>query len=144
MQVREVMTINPHVIQVDAPVRLAAQELRRHDVGGLPVFDAERLVGFITDRDLACGCLSAAHDPATCVVRQHMMVDPISVDADASIEDALSLMATRQVRRLLVKTNDGSAGIVSIGDIAVHSPGDPQVSRALAAICQPIRETATR
>ena len=143
MQVREVMTINPHVIQVDAPVRLAAQELRRHDIGGLPVFDGDRLVGIITDRDLACGCLSA-HDPATCVVRQHMMADPISVDADASIEDALSLMASEQVRRLLVKTNDGFAGIVSIGDIAVHSPEDPRVSRALAAISQPVRETATR
>jgi CBS domain-containing protein len=62
MQVRDVMTMNPHVIQVDAPVRLAAQELRRHDVGGLPVFDGDRLVGIITDRDLACEGLSAAHD----------------------------------------------------------------------------------
>jgi hypothetical protein len=70
-----------------------------------------------------------------------MMADPISGDADASIEDALSLMASEHVQRL--KANGGLGGIVSIGDIAVHSPENPRVSQTLAAISQPIRRPAS-
>jgi CBS domain-containing protein len=140
MQISDLMTVNPHAVQVDDSVRWAAQELRRHDVGSLPVYVADRLVGIVTDRDLACGCLSAAHDSEKCVVRQHMMADPISIPPDASTEDALTLMATEQVRRLVVRNGDAVAGIVSIGDIAVYEPGNPQVARALAAISQPIRK----
>ena len=67
------------------------------------------------------------------------MADPISIGPDASIDDGLSLMAREQVRRLVVTNENGVAGIVSIGDIAVHNPESPQVARALAAISQPVR-----
>ena len=67
-----------------------------------------------------------------------MMADPISIGPEASVEQALSLMANEQVRRLIVTNGQDLAGIVSIGDIAVHYPANAEVGRTLAAISQPV------
>lgn len=139
MQLKQFMTPNPYGIQANEPGRQAAEQMRRHGFGALPVFEHDRLAGMITDRDLAIGCMAAAHDSGSCAVKEHMTADPVSIEAEASLEDALSKMAQEQVRRLIVMDGGRAAGIVSIGDLAVQSPDNPQVARTLAQISEPIR-----
>jgi len=70
MQLKEIVTPNPHGIQVDDSSRHAAEQMRRHGFGAVLVYDQELLVGMVTDRDLATGCMAAGHDAGGCMVRQ--------------------------------------------------------------------------
>ncbi len=139
MQIQEFMTRNPHAIQADDSCQHCAEQMRRHNIGAMPVFDFDRLTGMITDRDLVGGCMAAGHRASECSVRQHMTADPVTIEPWASIEEALAKMADEQVRRLIVMENGGVAGIVSLGDLAVHAASSPDVARALAEISQPVR-----
>jgi len=69
-----------------------------------------------------------------------MTADPIPIDSNASIEDALTKMADAQVRRLVVMGGDGVAGVVSLGDLAIRSADSAMVGRTLAQISEPIRQ----
>ena len=139
VQVQEFMTRNFHAIQGDDTCQHAAEQMRRHSIGALPVFGFDRIVGMITDRDLATGCMAAGHDAGSCAVRQHMMADPVAIRPEASIEEALSTMAGEQVRRLIVTDGDQVVGIISLGDLAARNLWSAEVARTLAEISQPIR-----
>jgi CBS domain-containing protein len=140
MQLKEFMTPNPHGIQTDDSSRHAAEQMRRHGFGAVPVYDQELLVGMLTDRDLTTGCIAAGHDAGVCTAREHMTADPVSIGPDATIEDALTKMADAQVRRLIVMGSDGVAGIVSLGDLAVRCADSALVGRTLAEISEPVRQ----
>lgn len=133
------MTRNPHGIQANDTCQHAAEQLRRHNVGALPVFEYDRLIGMVTDRDLVSGCMAAGHDASHCAVKQHMTADPVTIGPGASLDEALAKMADEQVRRLIVMEDDHIAGIISLGDLAVRSPGTPQVAHTLTEISQPVR-----
>ncbi|MEX2229361.1 MAG: CBS domain-containing protein [Dehalococcoidia bacterium] len=139
MQVRELMTANPYGVQASESVQHAAEQLRRHGVGALVVYDQSVPVGIITDRDMAIGCIAAGHQGAACPVREHMTADPIAIAPDANTGDALEMMGTEQVRRLIVRDGPAIAGIVTLGDLAVRSDDRVAVGRALARISQPVR-----
>lgn len=139
MQIREFLTQNPNGIQADDSVQHAAEQMRRHNIGAIPVYRVDQLAGMLTDRDLVCGCMAAGHDASRCQASEHMTADPVCIGQDASIDDALSQMSEEQVRRLMVMDQGQVAGIVSLGDLAVHAPESPQVAMALARISQPVR-----
>lgn len=139
MQVRELMTTNPYGVQASESVQHAAEQLRRHGVGALIVYDQSVPIGIITDRDITTGCVAAAHTEGACPVREHMTADPIGIAPDASTADALELMGAEQVRRLLVRDGAAVAGIITLGDLAVRSGDESAVGRALARISQPVR-----
>lgn len=138
MRVCELMTPDPYCIEGNAPAHHAAQLMKRHGVGALPVFDDSGLVGIITDRDLVLECVAAGHAP-TCPVSEHMTADPVSIEAEAPAEEALRIMGQAQVRRLCVMHRDRLAGIVSLGDLAVHLEDTHNIARVLARISQPVR-----
>jgi CBS domain-containing protein len=99
MQLQDFMTRNPHATQAEDSVQRAAEQMRRHNIGALPGFQHDRLVGIITDRDLLSGCMAAGHSAADCAVKQRMTADPdpVTSDPSASIEEALAKMANEQV-----------------------------------------------
>jgi predicted transcriptional regulator len=101
--------------------------MRSHDVGPLPVCQNNRLVGIITDRDLAVRGMAEGRDPSLTRVRDVMTSDVVSAYEDADVRDAARLMQERQVRRLVVINRDEQlTGIVSLGDLAAEID-DPEV-----------------
>ncbi len=142
MQVRELMVRNPWGIQANDSVRHAAELMRRHGVGALIVYEQERPAGMLTDRDIAVGCVGGGHDNGDCFAREHMTADPVTIDAEAEITEALRLMGAEQVRRLLVTDQGQVAGIVALGDLAIRSPHHAEVAQALVDISQPVRQPA--
>ena len=142
MNARDLMTPNPRVVTPDAPVRRAAEIMRDHDVGAVPVVDDParmRLRGVITDRDVAVRCAAAGHAPA-CAVAAHMTAAPLdSVSPGADVRDVMELMMDARVRRLMVTEDGRLVGVISQADLARRAgPVEPvAVEKVLERISEP-------
>jgi CBS domain-containing protein len=139
MKIREAMTPNPSCVRPNDTVQLAAQEMKLHNVGVLPVCDEGVLFGVITDRDIAVECVATGNNPIECLVKDYMTANPFTVSPDADTEEAYELMGREQVRRLCVMESGKLIGIISLGDLAVQALDAQQLSRTLARISQPVR-----
>ena len=120
--IREVMSSNPCAIDADKPVSYAAKMMRDEDVGLAPIVEGDRLVGALTDRDIAIRVVAEGKDPASTLVRDVASRDLVTVDPEQDLDEALRLMAQHQVRRLPVVAEDGKlVGVVAQADVARQS-----------------------
>lgn len=120
--IREVMTSNPRAIEADKPVAEAAKLMRDEDVGLAPVVEGDRLVGTLTDRDIAIRVVAEGKDPASTPVREVASTDVVTVAPEQDLDEALSLMAQHQVRRIPVVEQDGRlVGVVAQADVALQA-----------------------
>lgn len=143
MQVKEIMSPSVVSISPEATVREAASVLRRHDIGVLPVVDADRTVGVVTDRDIVVSVLPGSEEASRRPVRAAMSQAPVFCREDASVADAAALMGDAQIERLLVADAQGRlVGILSVGDIAVNA-SEELAGQAVGEICED-RNTAAR
>ena len=119
---RDLMTSNPCSIEADKPVAYAAKMMRDEDVGLAPIVEGEKLVGTLTDRDIAIRVVAAGKDPESTTVREVATTRLVTIDPEQDLDEALRLMAQNQVRRLLVVEADGRlAGVVAQADVARHA-----------------------
>jgi CBS domain-containing protein len=121
MKIHDIMTKNPSCITPDATVREAAQVMKREDVGVVPVVNAQgdkRLVGIVTDRDIALRCVAEGKD-GSCRVRDVMSSDDLmTCSFGDDVEDVMDAMRTEKVRRIPIVDERGSlVGIVSQADV---------------------------
>lgn len=137
MQVSECMTQEVRVANPAETLQQAARSMADLDTGFLPVGENDKLVGVITDRDIAirgvgCGC---APDTRICDV---MSEEVQYCYADEDVDDILDTMADEQVRRLPVVNRDKRlVGVVSIGDLAANTREAARTGKALGAIAPP-------
>jgi CBS domain-containing protein len=139
MDVQELMTPNPYRLNGTDTVQHAAQQMRQHNIGALPVCEAEALRGIITDRDIVLGSVASGRVPGEGLVKDYMTANPFTIAPQTNIDAAIQLMAREQVRRLCVTEGDRVVGMLSLGDVADHMADDQKVSQALAAISAPVR-----
>ena len=117
--VRESMTSNPCSIDTDKSVAYAAKMMRDEDVGIAPIVEGERLVGVLTDRDIAVRVVAEGRDPEQVKVTEVASRDVVTLDPQQDLDEALRLMARHQVRRLPVVEEDGRlVGVVAQADVA--------------------------
>jgi CBS domain-containing protein len=136
VQISDLMTPNPQTVKSDDTLQRAARIMDELNVGALPVFENDRLVGMLTDRDIVVRSTSAGQDPRTTPVKEAMTIDPLTLHPDASVEDVLRMMEEHQLRRMPVLDSTGAlVGIVSLGDLA--AAGTPEAADALEAISTP-------
>ena len=136
MKVSEVMTRDVQTIRPDQPVQEAASFMLSNDAGSIPVTDGDRLIGMITDRDIAVRGIAKGYGPDT-PVRELMTDDLVIVRIDDSVEDAASKMSEAQVRRLpVIDQDERLCGIVSLGDLS-READDDCAERALEGVSQP-------
>src|SRR5881394_3695821 len=113
------MTEKPCAIDADKPVAYAAKMMRDEDVGLAPIVEGDRLVGTLTDRDIAVRVVAEGRDPEQETVREVMSTNLVTVDPQQDLDEALRLMASNQVRRLPVVEEDGKlVGVVAQADVA--------------------------
>jgi CBS domain-containing protein len=121
-EIREVMTSKLCTIDADKPVDYAAKMMRDEDVGLAPIVEGDRLVGTLTDRDIAVRVVAEGRDPQSTLVRDVASTDLVTVDPQQDLDDALRLMAEHQVRRIPVVEDGGRiVGILAQADIARQS-----------------------
>ena len=136
MQVSEAMTRDVRVAHVEETIEQAAQLMAGLDAGALPVSENKRLVGMITDRDIAIRAVARGKGPET-RVRDVMTDDVKYCFVDQEIEEVTRNMGDVQVRRLPVVDRDKQlVGILSLGDVAVTT-GDGVAGEALMGISRP-------
>jgi CBS domain-containing protein len=138
MQIRDVMTRGVTTIPPNATVVEAAEKMKALDVGTLPVFDGERIVGMITDRDITIRATALGLNPQSAHVREVMTPDLIYCTEDQDVHEAARLMEENQVRRLVVlDKNQKLRGIVSLGDLAVETHDEELAGEILEAVSEP-------
>ena len=133
----DVMTRNVQVISPEATIREAAQQMRGGDFGMLPVGEDDRMIGAISDRDIAIRAIAEGKESST-LVREVMSDGVVWAYENDSVEDAAKLMSEHQIRRLPVVNKDKRlVGIVALGDFAVESDDIAPAAEALQEISRP-------
>lgn len=137
MKISEMMTRDVKMTAPSQSIREAAKMMADLDAGALPVADQDRLVGMITDRDIAIRAIASGRGPDT-PIREVMTQDVKYCFEDQSVEEVAQNMGDIRVRRLPVLNRDKRlVGIVSIGDIATSGESDEEVGNALSGISRP-------
>jgi CBS domain-containing protein len=138
VRVADIMTKDVLLLGPEDSIQHAAARMRDDNIGSLPVASGDRLVGYVTDRDIVVRALADGRDITT-PVREVMSERILYCFDDDELEDVAENMAKNQVRRLPVLTRDKKlCGIVSLGDLAVK--GDDEAAEdALTEISVPER-----
>ncbi|MFE2086152.1 CBS domain-containing protein [Streptomyces sp. NPDC002596] len=105
----------------------AAQMMREHNVGALPISangEQDRMVGILTDRDIVVGCVAMGHDPSKVTAGELAQGTPRWIDANAEVNEVLEEMQNHRIRRLPVVENKMLIGMISEADLAQHLSED--------------------
>lgn len=133
----DLMSRDVKVISPETSIREAATQMREGDFGMLPVGENDRLIGAITDRDIAIRAVAQGKEGHT-KVREVMSEGIAWVFEDQTVEDAAKMMSERQVRRLpVVDRKKRLVGIVALGDFAVELSEIRPAAEALSEISKP-------
>jgi CBS domain-containing protein len=116
--IKEVMTSDVRACEPNATVADAAKVMAQEDVGPIPIVEGGRLVGIVTDRDIVVRVVAEGRDPNATTVKEIASTELVTVSPGDDLDEALNLLAKRQLRRLPVVEGDRLVGIVAQADIA--------------------------
>jgi CBS domain-containing protein len=137
MKVREAMTRDVRLVRPDQTIREAAHLMAELDIGALPVEENDRLVGMITDRDIAVRAVAEGKGADT-PVGDVMTRDIKYVYEDQSIEEVTRNMSEQRIRRVPVLNREKRlVGILSLGDLAIDESAQDEAGEALGGISRP-------
>jgi len=141
MKAQEIMSKNPTCVTADTPLVDAARLMKTENIGVVPVVEStgsKRLVGVLTDRDIAIRAVAEGRDGATTSVG-HVMSSNVRTSApDDSVEDVMDLMGREQVRRIPIVDDRGNlVGIVAQADIVLEAPDNRKAEKTVEKISQP-------
>jgi CBS domain-containing protein len=135
-QVAEVMSRGVRTMAPGDTLRHAAKTMEEFDVGVVPVCEGERLVGVVTDRDIAVRAVAYGYSAESTRLDEVMTKDPLWCFDDDPLEQAMEMMRDEQIRRLPVVDRDRHlVGILSMGDVATTA-GTADVAETLACISE--------
>jgi CBS domain-containing protein len=136
-RLKDVMSHDVQVISPEATLQEAAVRMREHGFGMLPVGENDRMIGAVTDRDIAMRAVAEGKGVDT-LVREVMSENVIWCYEDDTLETGADMMSRCQVRRLpVVNREKRLVGIVSLGDFAVAADDIQPSAEALVGISQP-------
>lgn len=136
MRVSQAMSTDVRIASPDTPIEEVARTMAEIDAGALPVGDDDRLVGMITDRDIAIRAVARGMGPGT-RVRDVMSTDVKYCFEDDDTDDVCRNLGDQQIRRIPVVNRDKRlVGILSLGDLA-RKDADGAAGVALASISRP-------
>lgn len=139
MLVKEVMSKKPDFIDHHWTLKQAADEMLRRDIGFIPIGgDNDRLIGVLTDRDIAIRAVARGKDPVKTEVTEAMSPNVYYCYDDDDVKKAAQYMSDQQIRRLVVLNHDKRIiGIVSLGDIALKLKDEKLAGHILHEVCEP-------
>ena len=120
-KVRDVMTQNPTYVSPTQPVAEAARIMRDEDVGSLPIVEGNRVTGILTDRDIVVRGLAEGREASQLRVQDVASREVQTVEAEESLDEALRVMASHQVRRVPVVEDGRLVGVLAQADVAEHA-----------------------
>jgi CBS domain-containing protein len=139
LSVKEAMSSNLRSVDPELPVIEAARIMLAEDIGSLPVVQGDRLIGVLTDRDIAVRVVAEGKDPTDLPVAGVATREIVTVSPEQPLDEALQLMASAQVRRLPVVDDGRLVGILAQADVA-RTADEQATGRVVGEISQPGRE----
>jgi CBS domain-containing protein len=136
MKVKDMMHKGAEYVAPDATLQQVAKKMRDHDVGAIPVCEGGKLIGMVTDRDLAIKGLANGKDVSKLAAKDVMSKNVVHCRDTEEAEDAIRIMEKNQVRRLPVLNEAQKlVGMVSLGDIshALSQDLTGEVTKAVSA-----------
>jgi CBS domain-containing protein len=144
---KDVMTANPTCCTPDDGVTRIAKFMKTENVGSLPICedrDTKKLVGIVTDRDLALEVIAAAKDPNSVKARDVMTRDPITCSPEDDLQLALDRMEAHQIRRIPVTDSTGRlVGIIAQADVARRVDDPEKIAELVEEVSKPSTAGAT-
>ncbi|KYH29091.1 CBS domain-containing protein [Clostridium colicanis] len=137
MEIKNIMTKTVATINAEDTVERAAQMMKEHNVGSIPVCRGEKVVGVITDRDIALRSTAEGQNVKQQKVKDIMTSNPVTGTPNMDVHEAARIMSERQIRRLPIVENDKVVGIVALGDLAVEPQFANEAESALSNISTP-------
>jgi CBS domain-containing protein len=131
--VEEIMTRDPRTVNADDPVIDAARIMRDSDIGDAVVMDGGQVTGIVTDRDIVVRGVAEGIDAQSASVSDVCTTGVETIEPEASVDEALSRMREKDIRRLPVAKNGRPVGIISLGDLAVEREPDSTLADISAA-----------
>jgi CBS domain-containing protein len=141
MKAQDIMSKNPTCVTPDTPVVEAARLMKDENIGVVPVVEStttRRLVGVITDRDIAIRAVAEGRDGATTSVG-HIMTGNVRTSTPSdTVNDVMDLMGREQVRRIPIVDDRGVlVGIIAQADIVLEAKDDKRAEKTVEQISQP-------
>lgn len=137
MKARDVMAGGLITCSPDAPVAEAAKLMRDRDTGDVLVTDDGKVLGIVTDRDVAIRAAASGDDPRAEPVRKYMSKHLVMGHPNWDIDRVAKTMSKHQIRRLPIVENGMLLGIISLGDVALRDKHKDKVAQSLRAISEP-------
>lgn len=137
MDMKNIMTKVVTTITPEDTVERAAQMMKEHNVGSIPVCRGEEVVGIITDRDITLRSSAQGQNVRQQKVSEIMSSNPVTGTPNMDVHEAARLMSERQIRRLPIVDNNKVVGIVALGDLAVEPNLANEAESALSNISVP-------
>jgi len=135
MLAKEVMSLKPEFLAPNVTLKQAADQMRTHDYGFIPVGENDRLIGIVTDRDITVRAVAEGWDPSKKTLREVMSKRVHFCQETDSLEKVALQMEKLQVRRLIVlNKNKRMVGIISLGDIATKGKNAKLCSELAEAV----------
>lgn len=145
MKVEDVMTKDPACCLPDSNLQDVTRLMKENDCGCIPVVESKessKLVGTITDRDIAIRAFSGEKNPLDLTAADIMTPDTVTVTPETSIQECCDMMENKQIRRIMVvDEKDCCCGIVAQGDIALYL-NSKQTAEVVREISQPSASAA--
>lgn len=141
MKAQDIMSKDPTCVTPDTTLVDAARLMKDENIGIVPVVesnDSRRLVGVVTDRDIAVRAVAEGRDGVTTSVGHVMSADVRTTTADNSVDDVMELMGREQVRRIPVIDDGGLLiGIISQADIVLDAKDNKRAAKTVEQISKP-------
>jgi CBS domain-containing protein len=141
MKAQDIMSRNPSCVTPDTSIVDAARLMKDENVGVVPVVESEgskKLVGVLTDRDIAVRAVAEGRDGATTSVGHIMTSDVRTTAPTDSVKEVMNLMGSEQVRRIPVVDERGAlVGIIAQADIVLEAKDNKEAEKTIEKISQP-------
>ncbi|HKL99752.1 MAG TPA: CBS domain-containing protein [Mobilitalea sp.] len=137
MKVKEIMTKDIACLCSDDSIERAAQLMKQYDVGSIPVCTKDKVIGIVTDRDIALRSVASGEAYGRQRVGDIMSTDLVVASPEMEVQEAAMLMSDRQIRRLPIVENNSLIGIVALGDISLEPAAQNSAEQALKNISEP-------
>lgn len=137
MKIRDIMSSDIQLVSTDTPFLEVAKKMRKRDCGCVLVADSEKLVGIITDRDIAIRTAAEIPSPAGITAGEVMSAEILYCFENEDVETIARIMYLNKVRRLVVlDENKHLVGLVAMGDITIPVPEQDKFQK-LKLVCHP-------
>lgn len=141
MKAQDIMSKNPACVTPTTTLVDAARLMKDENIGIVPVVEStssRRLVGVVTDRDIAVRAVAEGRDGVTTSVGHVMSADVSTTTVDRSVDDVMELMGREQIRRVPVVDDRGVlVGIISQADIVLDAKDDKRAEKTVEQISKP-------